>query len=199
MSSIVDMLMGQLGGEALKQISGQIGADENKTQGAMAMALPLIMGALSKNASQSGGADSLSRALDKDHDGSILDNLSGFLGSSEAGPGDGILKHVLGGRRERVESGLSKSSGLDSAAIGKLLVTLAPVVLGALGRRKREQGMDSNALAGLLSTERAEVERRAPKEMGLLASLIDSDDDGDIDLSDIARGAGLLGKLFGKG
>jgi hypothetical protein len=198
MSSIVDMLMGQLGGDARKQISGNIGTDENKTQDVMAMALPLLMGALSKNASEGDGASSLSRALDKDHDGSILDNLSGFLGSPESGPGDGILKHVLGERRERVESGLAKSSGLDTAAIGKLLVTLAPVVLGALGKQKRETGMDSNALAGLLSNERAEVERRAPKEMGLLASLIDSDDDGDVDISDIARGAGLLGKLFGK-
>jgi len=35
--------------------------------------------------------------------------------------------------------------------------------------------------------------------MGILGKLLDSDGDGDVDLSDVAkRGAGLLGKFFGR-
>jgi hypothetical protein len=58
--------------------------------------------------------------------------------------------------------------------------------------------MDANGLAGFLGGERADVERQAPREMGLLGQLLDTDGDGDVDMSDIAKhGAGTLGKLLG--
>jgi hypothetical protein len=63
----------------------------------------------------------LHRAPAQDHDGSILDNLTGFLGDAQAGPGKGILRHVLGDRRRQVETGLSKTTGLDAGSVGKLL------------------------------------------------------------------------------
>ena len=52
--------------------------------------------------------------LAKDHDGTILDNLGGFLSNSDNGPGAGILKHVFGDKRSMVEAGLSQMSGLDA-------------------------------------------------------------------------------------
>jgi hypothetical protein len=198
MAGLLDMLTGQLAGGNLKKISGQLGADENTTMNAIGTALPMLLGALSRNASNEDGARALSNALDKDHDGSILNNLTGFLDKPEEGPGDGILRHVLGARRPAVEAGLSKSTGLDAGSVGKLLMTLAPVVLGMLGQKKRQQGMDASGLAGLLSNERQDIERRAPKEMGFIGKLLDSDGDGQVDIGEIAKGVGFLGKLFGK-
>jgi hypothetical protein len=198
MASLVDALMQQLGGGGLKQISGQIGADEQKTQSAVTMALPLIMGALARNSSQGDGAQSLSKALAKDHDGSILDNLAGFLGNPSAGPGDGILRHALGEKRQSVESGLSKATGLDAGSVSKLLVTLAPVVMGMLGRQQREKQIDANGLAGLLNTERQQVERQG-SQMGMIGSLLDSDGDGQIEIGEVIQKVSFFSKLFGKG
>ena len=79
MTNLLEMLSSQLGGENLKKISTQIGADEDSTKGALSAALPLLIGALTKNASSGDGADKLSGALSRDHDGSIMDNLSGFF------------------------------------------------------------------------------------------------------------------------
>jgi hypothetical protein len=197
MSSIFDLLSEQLGGDNLKRISDHVGADERTTGNAMSAALPTLLGALSRNASRQDGAEALSGALSRDHDGSILDNLSGFLGKPEAGPGEGILKHVLGNRRPAVESSLGGATGMSQDSIGKLLKTLAPVVMGALGKEQRRQGMDAGTLAGFLNRERQEVERRAPQEMGLIGKLLDTDDDGDVDISDIAKhGFKLFGKLL---
>ena len=58
-----------------------------------------ILGAMANNASKPGGADSLLGALQKDHDGSILDNLGGFLGQPNTDDGNGILGHVFGNSR----------------------------------------------------------------------------------------------------
>jgi hypothetical protein len=198
MSSILETLLGQLKGDNVQQISRQIGADERQTETAVQAALPTLLAALSRNASRPDGAEALHRALAKDHDGSMLDDLPAYLRKPEAGPGDGILRHVLGSRRPTVEQGLSKASGMDSNATNKLMAALAPMVMGALGKEQRRGGLDASALAGLLGQQRQEAERRAPKEMGLLEKLLDADKDGDTDMGDfIKHGTGLLGKMFG--
>jgi hypothetical protein len=191
------MLSSQLGGDTLGRISREIGADQNTTRNATGAALSTMIGALARNASKGDGAQSLHKALSKDHDGSLLDNLGGFLGNAQAGPGDGILRHVLGDNRSRVEAGLAKTSGLDSGAMGKLMTMLAPVVMGALGKQQRTDGMDTQALAGFLGRQQQEIQQQQPQAAGLLGRLLDADQDGDVDLGDLAKhGAGLLGKLF---
>ena len=200
MASLMETLTQQLGGDALKQISGLLGSDEKTTGNTMAAAVPMLLGALSRNSSNEKGAASLLSALNKDHDGSIMDNLSGFLRNSDQGPGDGILGHVLGNKRQAVEKGLSTSTGMDSASVAKLLTMLAPVVMGAIGKNVKQGGMNAGALTDLLSNEKNDIERKAPKEMGMLNVLLDADGDGDVDLGDVAKkGVGMLGKLFGGG
>ncbi len=196
MSSLFETLTQQLGGTNLKALADQVGADERQTGTAMAAALPMLLGALAKNAAKPDGAAALHRALEKDHDGSLMDNVSGFLGQSQSGPGEGILRHLLGGRRQAVESGLSKSTGMSAQSVSKLMVALAPVVLGALGRQQRERKMNSENLAGFLGEERQGIQTRAPQAMGMLG-MLDADGDGDVDVNDIAKkGMGMLGNMF---
>jgi len=72
-SSLVETLMQQLGGGALSQISKQLGTDEPSAGNATGAVLATLMGALAKNSSSADGAQALHRALEKDHDGSLLD------------------------------------------------------------------------------------------------------------------------------
>ena len=198
MASIFDTLTQQLGGDTLKQISGMLGTDENTAGKATGAAVSVLLGALSRNAAKPEGAQALTQALAKDHDGSVLDNLGALIGSPDSGAGAGILGHVLGGQQRRVESGLSQATGLDSGSAGKLLAMLAPVVMGALGRQQRQGNMDAGAVAGMLNQESRTMEQRNPNAAGILGRLLDTDGDGDFDLGDMAKhGAGLLGKLFG--
>ncbi len=196
MSSLLDMLAQQLGSDQrLSKLGGRLGADAGATKTAVGAALPVLLGALARNSAQPQGADGLDRALGK-HDGSVLDDLDGFLDRPDVDDGDGILGHVLGPKRNAVEAGVGRASGLDPSMVAKLLPILAPVVMGALGRQKRQQGLDAGGLAGLLGTEQQRMERSNPA-MGMLGSLLDQDDDGNV-MDDIANmGKGLLGGLFG--
>jgi hypothetical protein len=198
MSSLIEMLIQQAGPGALSQISGQLGADENATGQAVAAALPLLLGALNRNASDSAGAESLFSAVSKDHDGSILDDLGGFLSNADEGPGAGILGHVLGNRQPAVERGISKSTGLDAGSVAKLLAMLAPVVMGALGKTQRANNLDAGGLAGLLGEENDRLTQQQPAAMGVFGKLLDADQDGDVDAGDLAsQGMALLGKFLG--
>jgi hypothetical protein len=155
------------------------------------------MGGLTRNSQSPEGASSLLAALDRDHDGSILDDVAGFLGSPEsADAGTGILRHTFGEREQRVETALSRSTGVDPAAVGKILAMVAPVVLGALGRAKRQQGLDAPGLASMLGQERELARQRSPQAVDMLTRLLDADDDGSVMDEVTQMGSKLLGSLF---
>lgn len=193
---ILELIQQSLGDRGIDQISRQLRTGPEQTQKAISAALPLLLGALGRNSAQPQGAASLARALEEDHDGSILQDLSGFLNQGNTSPGDSILEHVLGSRRRNVEQGLSQATGLGGPAVAKLLSLLAPVVMGALGKAQSNRASEPGGLADLLQSE---VSKSAmPDQLGGLLSLLDSNQDGQV-VDDIARmGSQLLGSLFQK-
>jgi len=118
MEVLIDQIMQQLSGDNLSQISTQIGAKKGSTDSALSAAMPLLLSALANNASKPEGAQSLHQALSNDHDGSILNNVSGFLGNPQAANGTGILGHILGSQQPTVTQGLAHSTGLNSGQTG---------------------------------------------------------------------------------
>ena len=197
--SLLDLISQQLDSGAIAKLSQQIGADEAATSKALSGALPMMVSALAKNTQSSGGANALLGALDRDHDGSVLDDVMGFLGQGgqSASLGEGILRHMLGGRQAPAQDAIGRMSGLDAGQVGQLLSLLAPLVLGALGKQKQQKGLDAGGLSDLLGGERRRAEEAEPNAMGMLGKLIDSDGDGEVG-DDLARiGMGMLGKMFG--
>ena len=191
---MMQLLLNQLSGGGLKQLSQQVGADESTTNQAVSAAIPLLITALAKNASQPGGANALQNALQQ-HDGGILDNLGGLLGSpAETSDGSAILGHVLGNRQGNIENALSRKTGLDVGSIARILMMLAPLVMGALGKAQRQNGFDPGALSGYLNGQQREAQSAAPDMMGTLTDLLDSNNDGSV-LDDLGN---IAGNLFGK-
>jgi hypothetical protein len=194
---IVGGVMQQLSGDAVSQIGRRIGADEATTRSAIGAALPMLVSALARNASRPGGAEALHQALERDHDGSILDDLMGSLGGGHAasGAGGAILGHILGGQRGALQGGLAQSLGLGAGSVGTLLEILAPLVMGALGRARQQGGLDAGSLGGYLGQQRQQAAEAAPDLMGMLGGLLDSDGDGSV-VDDLA---GLAGSFLGRG
>jgi hypothetical protein len=200
---LLGQLAQSLGGGTMDQMAARLGTDRNTTQTAIAAALPAILGQLNRNTIDPQGARSLADALERDHDGGLLDDLGGLLGGQLMGKqadGAGILGHIFGGQLRSAEQGVSKASGLDTAKVAQLMTMLAPIVMGALAKKKRADGLDSGALSNVLGREAAQARRAAPDGLlGHLSGFIDRDGDGSIadDLAQQAGGA-LLGNLFGR-
>ena len=197
MADLLDMLQSQLGDSAIDLISQQIGGNRQQTSSAVVSALPMIMQALNRNASNQQGAASLFNAVEKDHDGGILDDLAGFIGNSQQGPGAGIIKHVFGPKRGGVENVISNMSGLNGQSSGKLLEILAPIVMGQLGRQKRQGGLDVGGLMNLLSQTSQRQQQAHPKSTSFVNQFLDKDGDGNIqdDLTNMGLNA-LIGGFF---
>lgn len=194
MAELMDVMAQLTRGDTVKTMSRELGTNEQSTATAISAAIPLLLSALARNSTSQDGARSLHQALEKDHDGAVLDNLPGFLGNPQAGPGAGILRHVLGERKDASEKVLAKASGIDPAAAGKLLVMLAPVLMAALGRAQRKNGLDAGGVAGMLQNERQDLQQKAPDLMGFATRFLDQDGDGSI-VDDLG---GMVGKLLGR-
>ena len=189
--SLLELLQNQIGGQAVDHISQKLGADRGTTSNAVEAALPLLLSAVARNASNPQQAQSLDRAVSQDHDGSILNDVPGFINRAESGPGAGILNHILGGRQQSVQQGLSQATGLDTGKTGQLLAILAPLVMGALGRAKQERNLDAGGLSTLLAGEHEHLKESAPGVMGVLGRFLDKNHDGSV-VDDVG---GMLGKL----
>jgi hypothetical protein len=201
MLSLQDLLGQQQGGEAVDQISQQVGAEPSMVNTAIQYALPAILGGLANNAADPQGAQSLDNALTNDHDGGILGNLGSlggmiFGGQQEAAPppqanAGGILGHILGGSQGQVAQDVSQKSGLQMGQVAQILMMLAPIVMGYLGQQKQQQGVGADGLGGLLggllggSQAQAAPQSSGNPMVDMASSMLDQDRDGS-SLDDIA-------------
>jgi len=211
MSGILDLLNSDLGKTIVSGVSNQTGQDQNKTGDVLTMALPVLMQAMKRNAATPEGAQGLLGALENKHDGSILDNLGGLFGGGVSNDvmddGGKILGHVLGSKQRNVENALSQKSGMDAGSVAQILKVAAPILMGVLGKQKRQQQVESpSGIEGLLG---GLLKGNSPQqEQSFLESMLDADGDGSIidDVAGMVLGGnkkkgglgGLLGGLFGK-
>jgi hypothetical protein len=79
MAELLDVLGNELDEETIRELSQRVGADEQSTQRAVSMLLPVLIAGLARNVEQPAGRASLNEALQEDHDGSLLDQLDGLL------------------------------------------------------------------------------------------------------------------------
>lgn len=216
MEGILDLLNSDLGKTIISGVSGSTGTDQNKTGSVLTMALPVLMKAMERNASTPEGAQGLMGALSSKHDGSILDNLGGLFGGgvdeSVTTDGDKILGHVLGNSRRGVEQVIGQKSGVDASSVGNILKVAAPILMGLLGKKSRQNNVSSQGdLTSLLGGLLGGASQSGPvtKEQTFLEQVLDSDGDGSVidDVAGMLLGGGskkksglggLLGGLFGK-
>ena len=204
-ASLTEELLSQLQGAPLQQIADQLGTNPSQAQSAVSAALPMLLGALGRNAAQPQGAADLFGALQRDHVGraagsgglgALLGSVLGGMGGGGAGgaaDGASILGHILGGNQQRAEAGLGQATGLGANA-GQLLQILAPIVMAFLAQRAQAGGMDAGGLGAVLGREQAQVRQQGGVGGDLLGSLLDQDGDGQVGLGDLIKiGGGLLG------
>jgi hypothetical protein len=202
--SLVSELMAQLQGAPMQQMAQQLGADRQQIQTAVGAALPLLLGALGRNAAQPQGAADLMGALQRDHAAAMPQGLGGLgelLGAvlggaggaaSPAGQGAAILGHILGGSQQQAQDSLGQATGLGGQTAGQLLSMLAPIVMAFLAQRVQAGNMDAGSLGQSLEQERAQAQNAGGLGGGLLGSLLDQDGDGKLGASDLFK----LGSAF---
>ncbi len=196
MPSLMETIAESISHQHVETMSSQLDANTDQIKTAIGAALPLLVGALARKGAEQQQSASVWDLLDQNSDGSVLDDIGGFLSGKkyeQHQQGASLLKSVLGDKTSRVEQGVSKTSGLSQDTVVKLLKMLAPLVLAALVKQKASGAVNRETLPDVLRREQSQMQQHHP---GLLDKVLDQDNDGDFDLSDMAKVA--MNNIFGK-
>lgn len=187
----LEALLGLLQNQNLENLSKQIGGTADSTKNGILAAVPALLSALNKTSSTPEGAKNLNNALTQ-HDGSVLNNVEGYLQNPDLKDGAGILNHLFGNNTQNVANAISQSSGLDTKGSLKILETLAPLVLGALGQQKKENNLDAQGISNLTSNLSTSFSGDGGI-MNMITNLLDTNKDGNV-VDDLT---GMIGKFLG--
>ncbi len=146
--SLLDLLTGNTSNQVAEKAENKFGISRNQIIALLAVAAPLIISYLRNKSQDAKEAEALNNALDKDHDGSIL-NDSSQLEARES-EGGSILNHIFGGDKQNVENQLSQNTGISIDKIGPVLAMLAPVIMGYIGKEKQQNNVGAGGLGDLL-------------------------------------------------
>lgn len=215
---LLDLITGSTGNQVAEQAENKFGISKNQIIALLIVAAPLVISYLKKKSENADEADKLNAALDKDHDGSILNNPAQALDREQEG--DSILSHIFGGEKANVENQLSQNTGISMDKIGPILAMLAPVIMGYIGQQKQANNVTSGGglgdlLGGILGGSAQEAQASNNPLSDILGSVLGGATQssggglGDILGSVLGGGnqqqqsqqgglGGLLGGLFGK-
>ncbi len=173
-----DLIMNYVKKQAVEQVSKKIGIDPSLLTGQGGEdAIGSLVTGLFRNSQKEETLEDLDSAVSKDHDWSIFDNISSLLTKSEEGG------KIVGNNTQAVAGFLSKKLGISGEQAASLLSFVAPLVMGALGKKKQEIGSWSSWLKDLLAQEEQEIAKKSDTPNSIL-QLLDKDGDGDVDLAD---------------
>lgn len=146
---LIDLLTGNTGNQVAEQAENKFGISKTQVIALLAVAAPLIISYLKNKSQDANEAEALNNALDKDHDGSILDDVS--QADARQSEGGSILNHIFGGEKQNVENRLSQNTGISIDKIGPILSMLAPIIMGYIGKEKQQNNVGAGGLGDLLS------------------------------------------------
>lgn len=196
-SQALPLMMGALGnqaqqgGQGAAGIASMLGALGGGQGGSQAGGLGDILGGLlggSGNAASGGLAGALGGLV-----GSVLGGGQSAASSTSSGNAGDLLATVFGNQGSaRAAEGLGQSTGLGTQGAGNLLGMLLPIVMSFLSQRFLQGGNGTQQLDQALAQERQQLDNQGAG--GALASLLDQNGDGKLDMNDLVKlGSSLLG------
>ena len=130
---------------AVGSLSGQNGVSTKQASSLVTAALPILMQAMTSNASSSGGANSLLGALNQ-HQTSLT--IEDQIKDADKEDGGKIIGHILGGNASGIISQLASQNNMSDKQASSLLAQIAPALLAGVGaaalssKKKKKPAVD---------------------------------------------------------
>ncbi|MGB0925241.1 MAG: DUF937 domain-containing protein [Minisyncoccia bacterium] len=193
METLLNGMLSKMGDKGIEKIAQSAGMDAGIAKTLLQQAGPLLTAKMADKAKDKHELAGLEKAL-QDHDGSVFDHIDDVANPDVDTKGSKILGHILGENTGDLVRVLSSKNDADSGSVGKLLEMAAPLVLGQLGSKKSDSGLDSAGLLDLLKKEKNAAFSDDGLLMDLATQFLDTDGDGSI-VDDVL---GMAGKFFNK-
>ncbi len=150
MADFLEEFMANHGSEVSQQLSSHLGVDKKTAMQIIPQVVPLVMGGLKKQM-DGGGADRANYILNKHGNASALDHIGSIFSTAEKeeNPDPG-LGGLLGASGTQASNTLANNFKLDPSMAMKIIPMLAPIILGALTKKRDTTGIGSGGIASLI-------------------------------------------------
>ena len=118
---------------SVNTLSEKTGASNAQIRKLLILALPLIIKAMTSNASSQNGASSLLSALTQHKNTASLDTQ---IKEADTEDGAKIIGHILGGNSQSVMNSLASQSGMSTNQVSSVLANIAPALLSGVSAAK---------------------------------------------------------------
>lgn len=176
-ATLLDSFRNLLTPDTISSVATRFGESESSTSRGLLGGFGAIMLGLLNRTSDAGAMRDIHGLVTQaatDSDGPAEGGLASLLGGGTAGLGalgSRLLSMVFGGNSAAVSDAVGRTSGIKSSTAATLLSTLAPVVLGLLGRKVRNEGLSADGLTALLTNEADSIRSAAPAGLASLFGL----------------------------
>jgi hypothetical protein len=196
-ADLLDEIRAQLPPDTVARLSERTGSSPEQTSAAISAALPMLLGALANSSARPGGAESISRAIERDGHGTedLAATLERELQVGPAPANQRMVNHMLGQRRAPVEQALAAKTGMPAGGVAQILEVLGPLVMGAVGQQQRGKGLNPADLTDYLGQQKSSAKSKSGDLGSMLFDMLDANDDGSI-VDDVMR---LAGQFMGSG
>jgi hypothetical protein len=162
-ANLTSIVMQFLTPEVIEKIASSLGLDRTATQKAAGGAVPALLAGLSDLVGTPAGTSQLSRLLSQQPGGLPTDLLGNIGPQGLAETGANMLSGLFGGRTmDTMAQAVGKFAGIGDSGGKALLAILGPMVLGTLGQQQRNAGLDTDGLAALLRSQKAQITAAIP-------------------------------------
>ena len=198
--NLLTMLLGSFASDAsVNSLSHKTGVSSSMLTKLIPLAIPILLKALTNNASSAGGAQSLLTALGQH---SNKRSMAQQIDEVDEKDGEKIVHHILGKDSDQVVRALSRETGMKDEEVTRSLGAMAPALMSALSAAATSaskpavdlsDGLDFSDLCGLFSG--ASTAQTQNNVSNMFGSLLGSPQQ----LQPQGNGGGLLGALLGGG
>lgn len=154
---LTNKILESISSDVKQNISDKVGLAPGAVEDIINLGVPVLLGGLGKNATDSQGAAALSETLDQKHDGSLLNSIGNLFANNQNFNQEGqkILGHIFGEQTEDSKNAIGKKTGIDPAVVAQVLSFIAPLVLAQLGKQKKDANLGQDGLSDLLTQQKA--------------------------------------------
>jgi OOP family OmpA-OmpF porin len=159
--SMLGLTQNFLSPDIVNKFSSAIGESTEKTQKAIKSVVPaLLLGIVDKGKTPDGAKNIVNLAQ---KDGLEDDNsIQDFNDQNILSKGNDAVEGIFGNNLENVVSKLEHSTGMQSSGIKKMLGMAAPLVMGFIGKKIKNDGLSSSGLMGFLGQQKFTLTKLVP-------------------------------------
>ena len=163
--SLLASILHTLDRQSISSIAQGLGESESSVSRGMESSVATVLGGMSAKADDPSSLRSMLDLVPSTFRDGSWSNVTSSLSNATSpwlSAGKRMLSGLFGGSESTVTDAISRDSGLGSGVASNLLAMCAPMVLGLLGKKVRDEGLTMSGLGGILRREGSTIRSALP-------------------------------------